>query len=50
MKLVLDFDEEKVTEWFVRLEKRVQEFEWPRERSVGLVANRLKGKALSAYY
>ncbi|WP_435362537.1 hypothetical protein, partial [Klebsiella pneumoniae] len=46
IKLVPAFDENKVTEWFVRFEKKAREFEWPRERWVALVSNVLKGKAL----
>lgn len=32
LKLVPHFDEEKVTEWLVRFEKKAREFEWPRQR------------------
>ena len=49
LKLVPAFDEAKVTEWFLRFEKKAREYNWPRERWVGLVANVLKGKALEAY-
>ena len=49
LKLVPAFDESKVTEWFIRFEKKALEFEWPRERWVPLVSNVLKGKALEAY-
>lgn len=31
-------------------EKKAREFEWPRERWVGLVADKLNSKGLSAYY
>ena len=48
-KLVPAFEESKVTEWFRRFEKKAHEFEWPRSRWVGLVANVLKGRALEAY-
>ena len=43
------FDENKVTEWFVRFEKKAAEFKWPRDRWVALTSNVLKGKALEAY-
>ena len=49
LKLFPAFEESKVTEWFQRFEKKAHEFEWPRSRWVGLVANVLKGKALEAY-
>ena len=49
LKLVPAFDENEVTEWFIRFEKKAREFEWPRERWVALVSNVLKGKALKAY-
>ncbi len=49
LKLIPEFDEGKVTEWFRRFEKKASEFAWPQERWVGLVANMLKGKALEVY-
>ena len=49
LKLIPEFDESKVTEWFRRFEKKASEFQWPQERWVGLVANMLKGKALDVY-
>ena len=49
LKLIPEFDENKVTEWFRRFEKKAYEFDWPQERWVGLVANMLKGKALEVY-
>ena len=49
LKLIPEFDESKVTEWFRRFEKKASEFAWPRDRWVGLVANMLKGKALEVY-
>ncbi|MPC48481.1 hypothetical protein E2C01_042254 [Portunus trituberculatus] len=49
LKLIPEFDESKVTEWFRRFEKKAYEFDWPQERWVGLVANMLKGKALEVY-
>ena len=48
-KLVPEFDEKKVTEWFRRFEKKAMEFEWPANRWVGLVVSALKGKALEVY-
>ncbi len=47
-KLILEFDEKKVTEWF-RLFEKASEFDCPQERWLGLVANMLKGKALEVY-
>ena len=49
LQLVPEFDEDKVAEWFVRFERKAKEFAWSRERWVGLVANKLKGKALEVY-
>ena len=49
LKLVPAFEENKMTEWFRRFEKKAHEFEWPRNRWVGLVANVLKGRVLEAY-
>ena len=49
LKLIPEFDERKVAEWFKRFEKKALEFVWPRERWIGLVANMLKGKALEVY-
>ena len=49
LQLIPDFDEERVSEWFIRFEKKAREFKWPRERWIGLVANKLMGKALEAY-
>lgn len=49
LQLIPDFDEERVSDWFSRFEKKAHEFSWPEERWVGLVANKLKGKALEAY-
>lgn len=49
LKLVPDIDEEKEIEWFVRLVKKTREVEWPRKRWMGLVANKLMGKGLSAF-
>ena len=49
LQLIPDFDEQKVAEWFRRLEKKAAEFRWPGERWVGLVANKLEGRALEAY-
>ena len=48
LNLIHDFGEEKVTDWFRRFEK-TKEFNWPQERWIRLVANKLKGKALEAY-
>lgn len=48
LQLIPDFDEQKVAEWFARSEK-TREFSWSHERWVGLVAKKLKGKALEAY-
>ncbi len=49
LKLIPEFDEKTVTEWFGRFEKQVAEFDWLQEEWVGLVANMLKGKALKVY-
>ena len=49
LQLIPDFDEQKVAEWFRRFEKKKAEFGWPEERWIGLVANKLKGRALEAY-
>ncbi|ORD93093.1 hypothetical protein ECANGB1_1295, partial [Enterospora canceri] len=49
LQLIPDFDEQKVAEWFRRFEKKAAEFGWQGERWVGLVANKLKGRALKAY-
>ena len=49
LQLIPDFDEQKVAEWFRRFDKKAAEFGWPGERWVGLVANKLKGRALEAY-
>ncbi|XP_063844146.1 uncharacterized protein LOC135090904 [Scylla paramamosain] len=49
LNLISEFDEEKVTEWFRRFEKKASEFDWPQERWNGLVVNMLKGKALEVY-
>ena len=50
LKLVLALEESKVTELFRRFENKAHEFEWPRSRWIGLVANVLKRKkALEAY-
>ena len=48
LQLISDFDEQ-VAEWFRRFEKKVAEFDWPEERWVGLVTNKLKGRALESY-
>lgn len=47
--MVLAFVESKVTGWFQWFEKKAHKFEWPCNRSVGLIPNILKGKALKAY-
>ncbi len=49
LKLILEFDEKKLTELLRRFEKTVAEFNWSHERSVVLVASMLKGKALEGY-
>lgn len=49
LQLIPVFDEQKVTEWFKRSEKMAVKFDWPLERWVGLLANRLKVKVLEAY-
>lgn len=49
LNLITDFDDNKVTEWFRRFEKMAAEFSWPQEWWVGLVANKLTGKALEVY-
>ena len=49
LKLLPEFDEKRVPEWFRHFEKKAVEFEWPPERWVSLVANALKGKALDVY-
>ena len=49
LQLIPDFDEQKVAEWFRIFEKKAAEFGWSEERWVGLVANKLKGRALEAY-
>ena len=49
LQLIPDFDEQKVAEWLRRFEKKKAEFGWPEKRWVGLVANKLKGRALEAY-
>ena len=46
--MIPDFDDQKIGEWFARFEK-ARELKWSPERWVGLVANKLKGKALEAY-
>ena len=46
LQLIPDFDEQKVAECFRRFEKKAAEFVWPEERWAGLVANKLKGRAL----
>lgn len=50
LQAISEFGEEKVTEWLRGFEKKVLEFELCPEKWVGLVANRLKGKALEAYH
>ena len=32
LKLIPEFDENKVTEWFRRFVKKASEFQWPQER------------------
>ena len=49
LQLIPEFDEERVSDWFSRFEKKAYEFSWPENRWVSLVANKLKGKALEAY-
>ncbi len=49
LKLISEFDEKKVTDWFRRFEKKASEFDCLQERWVGLVANMFKGKALDVY-
>ena len=49
LQLIPDFDEQQVAEWFRRFEKKVAEFGWPGDRWVGLLANKLKGRALEIY-
>ena len=46
LQLIPDFNEQKVAEWFRKFEKAAAEFGWPEERWIGLVANKLKGRAL----
>ena len=49
LQLIPDFDEQKVAEWFRRFEKKAAEFGWSEGRWVGLVINKLKGRALEVY-
>ncbi len=49
LKLIPDFDESRVNEWFVWFELKAREFSWDRARWVSLVANKLTGKAMEAY-
>ncbi len=49
LKLIPEFHEKNVTEWFRRFEKEASEFDWSQERWVSIVAKMLKGKALEVY-
>lgn len=49
LKLIPDFDECKVSEWFSWFDTTVREFNWREENWVLCVANKLKGKAVEAY-
>lgn len=49
LQLIPDSDKQKVNKWFAGLEKKAREFKWSPDRWVGLLANKLKGKALEAY-
>lgn len=43
------FDESRVTEWFLRFEKKATLLEWPAEKWPVILSHVIKGKALEAY-
>ncbi|KAK3886444.1 hypothetical protein Pcinc_009395 [Petrolisthes cinctipes] len=43
------FDESRVTEWFLRFEKKATLLDWPAEKWSVVLSHVLKGKALEAY-
>ncbi|KAK3863407.1 hypothetical protein Pcinc_030817 [Petrolisthes cinctipes] len=49
VNLTLMFDESRVTEWFLRFEKKVTLLDWPSEKWSVVLSHVPKGKALEAY-